>query len=109
MTDSLVQLCLHNQFKIQNQIHRNQQLNKMQKVDHIFHHTEDFTLEAGGILHGFQLKYTTLGSLNANRDNVIWICHALTGSSDFTDWWKDLFSDGTPFDPREYFIICANV
>ncbi|HZX74821.1 MAG TPA: homoserine O-acetyltransferase [Cyclobacteriaceae bacterium] len=81
----------------------------MQKFDHIFHYTEDFTLEGGGVLHGFQLKYTTLGSLNSDRNNVIWICHALTGSSDFTDWWKDLFSERTPFDPREYFIICANV
>jgi homoserine O-acetyltransferase/O-succinyltransferase len=81
----------------------------MQKFDHIFHHTEDFALESGDKLHGFQLKYTTLGSLNADRNNVIWICHALTGSSDFTDWWRDLFTEGTPFDPREYFIICANV
>jgi len=81
----------------------------MQKFDHIFHYADDFTLESGGVLHGFQLKYTTLGSLNAERNNVIWICHALTGSSDFTDWWRELFTEGTPFDPREYFIICANV
>lgn len=39
---------------------------------------------------------------------MIWICHALTGSSDFTDWWKGLFTEGSPFDPRDYFIICAN-
>ena len=81
----------------------------MQKFDHIFHYAEDFTLEAGGVLPGFQLKYTTLGSLNTDRNNVIWICHAFTGSADFTDWWKDLFTEGTPFDPRDYFIICANI
>ena len=81
----------------------------MQKFDHIFHYAEDFSLEAGGTLPGFQLKYTTLGTLNADRNNVIWICHALTGSSDFTDWWKELFTNGSPFDPRDYFIICANV
>ena len=80
----------------------------MLKSDSIFHFASEFRLESGGILPGFQLKYTTLGQLNKDRSNVIWICHALTGSSDFTDWWKELFTEGTPFDPRDYFIICAN-
>jgi homoserine O-acetyltransferase len=80
----------------------------MLKSDSIFHFASEFELESGGILPGFQLKYTTLGQLNKERSNVIWICHALTGSSDFTDWWKDLFTEGTPYDPRDYFIICAN-
>jgi len=80
----------------------------MLKSDSIFHFASEFKLESGGFLPGFQLKYTTLGQLNKERSNVIWICHALTGSSDFTDWWKDLFTEGTPFDPRDYFIICAN-
>ena len=80
----------------------------MQKADHIFHYSDDFPLESGGTLHGFQLKYTTLGQLNASRDNVIWVCHALTGNSDVTTWWDGFFVDGSPFDPRDYFIICAN-
>jgi homoserine O-acetyltransferase len=80
----------------------------MQKVDHIFHYPGEFALEAGGVLHGFQLKYTTLGRLSSARDNAIWVCHALTGNSDATSWWSGFFSEGSPFDPREYFIICAN-
>jgi len=80
----------------------------MLKIDSIFHFAGEFQLESGGSLPGFQLKYTTLGQLNKDRSNVVWICHALTGSSDFTDWWKELFTEGTPFDPRDYFIICAN-
>ena len=80
----------------------------MQKVDHIFHYPGDFGLEAGGVLHGFQLKYTTLGSLSAARDNVIWVCHALTGNSDVTSWWVGLFNEGSPFDPLDYFVISAN-
>jgi homoserine O-acetyltransferase/O-succinyltransferase len=80
----------------------------MLKIDSIFHFANEFTLEAGGSLPGFQLKYTTVGQLNKDRSNVIWICHALTGSSDFTDWWKELFTEGTPFSPREFFIICVN-
>ena len=81
----------------------------MEKHDHTFHYQEKFELEAGGPLHGFQLKYTTLGKFNADKSNVIWICHALTGSPDFTDWWSGLFDEGRFFDPSQYFIICANV
>jgi len=87
----------------------------MLKKDSIFHFASEFELESGGILPGFQLKYTTLGQLNKERSNVVWICHALTGSSDFTDWWKGFFTESSqhtsqagPFDPREFFIICAN-
>lgn len=80
----------------------------MIKSESIFHHSQNFELELGKTLPGFQLKYTTLGQLNKDRSNVVWVCHALTGSSDFTDWWKGLFEDGSPFDPRDYFIICAN-
>jgi homoserine O-acetyltransferase/O-succinyltransferase len=81
----------------------------MEKHDHIFHYNESFQLEAGGELPGFQLKYTTLGKLNHERSNIIWVCHALTGSSDFTDWWGDLFRKGSFFDPQEYFIVCVNM
>ncbi len=81
----------------------------MSKADHIFRHDQIFDLEAGGNLPGFQLKYTTLGQLNPEKNNVIWVCHALTGSSDFTDWWKGLFVEDGPYNPRDYFIICANV
>ena len=80
----------------------------MQKVDHIFHYPNDFALEAGGTLSGFQLKYTTLGRLNASRDNVIWVCHALTGNSDPTSWWGGFFDEGGPFDPGDFFVVCAN-
>jgi homoserine O-acetyltransferase/O-succinyltransferase len=79
------------------------------KKDHVFHYAGDFKLEAGETLSGFQLKYTTLGSLNPAKDNVVWVCHALTGSSDFTSWWQGIFTDGSPFDPRDHFIICANL
>ncbi len=79
------------------------------KVDHVFHYKGDFKLEAGGMLAGFQLKYTTLGSLNATKDNAVWVCHALTGSSDFTSWWQDVFTEDSPLNPRDHFIICANL
>ena len=80
----------------------------MQKSDHIFHYPTEFLLESGGKLSGFQLKYTTLGKLNKERNNIIWICHALTGNSDFTSWWDGAFREGSSFNPKDYFIICAN-
>ncbi|MBS1951635.1 MAG: Homoserine O-acetyltransferase [Cytophagales bacterium] len=80
----------------------------MLRQDHLFHFDNEFLLEAGGRLSGFQLKYTTLGQLNHDRSNVVWVVHALTGNSDVTEWWRDLFVEGSPFDPRHHFIICAN-
>jgi len=80
----------------------------MVRTDQTFHYKQPFELELGGQLPGFQLKYTLFGKLNADRSNVIWVCHALTGNSDFTSWWGDLFKEGSVFDPRNYFIVCAN-
>lgn len=81
----------------------------MTKSDHLFHYPGEFELESGGKLPGFQLKYTVLGQLNAQRNNVVWICHALTGNSDVTSWWNDFFTAGSPFPPDRWCIVCANV
>ncbi|HTH56081.1 MAG TPA: homoserine O-acetyltransferase [Cyclobacteriaceae bacterium] len=80
----------------------------MIKTDSIFHYPHEFELESGKKLQGFQLKYTTYGQLTQERDNVVWVCHALTGSSDFADWWAGFFDSDSPYPPQEYFIICAN-
>lgn len=77
-------------------------------TEHIFHHQQQFQLESGQILPGFQLAYTTYGTLNPQRSNVVWVCHALTGNADCTDWWSGLFGEGKLYDPREWFVICAN-
>lgn len=81
----------------------------MEKTDHTFHYNQPFELESRKTLPGFQLRYTTLGKLNSSRSNVIWVCHALTGSSDFTSWWSTLFTDEGPFNPNDHLIICANM
>lgn len=81
----------------------------MESQDHIYRYDKIFQLESGETLPGFQLKYTTRGRLNPNRTNVVWVCHALTGSSSFQDWWGDLFNEGAAFDTSEYFVISANV
>lgn len=74
-----------------------------------FHYNEEFTLESGAVLPRFTLCYHTYGRLNERKDNVIWICHALTASSDVESWWPDLVGDGLTFDTRNYFIVCVNI
>jgi homoserine O-acetyltransferase/O-succinyltransferase len=74
-----------------------------------FHYKDGFALENGSSLPGFTLCYHTYGQLNARKDNVIWICHALTASSDVEGWWPELVGDGLPFDTRNYFVVCVNI
>lgn len=80
----------------------------MESREYTFRYDKKFQLESGRELPGFQLKYNTLGKLKTDRSNVIWVCHALTGSALFVDWWGDLFTDGAVFNPDDYFVICAN-
>lgn len=67
-----------------------------------------FELECGETLYNFPVAYKTWGRLNKDRDNVLVICHALTGSSDVQDWWGPLLGTGKTFDPSKFFIICIN-
>ena len=68
-----------------------------------------FALECGDILPELEIAYHTYGTLNADKSNVIWVCHALTGSSDAADWWAGLIGNGKFFNPFEHFIVCANM
>lgn len=74
-----------------------------------FKYNKPFELEIGEVLPEITLAYTTMGQLNADKSNVIWVCHALTGSADVAEWWIGLVGDGKLFDPAQHYIICANV
>jgi homoserine O-acetyltransferase len=74
-----------------------------------FSYKKIFKLENGKKLRGLDIAYQTWGKLNANKDNVIWACHALTANSDVLDWWKGLFGKNSLFNPEEHFIVCANI
>lgn len=76
--------------------------------DHLFKYNHSFDLECGKQLHRFQLKYCTMGTLNADKSNVIWVIHALTANAEVDDWWEGLVGEGKLYDPKKHFIICAN-
>ncbi len=75
----------------------------------IFNHSHPLTLENHVILPNVQIAYDTYGELNATKSNVIWVCHALTASSDAADWWKGLVGESCLINPNDYFIVCANM
>ncbi len=76
---------------------------------HVYTNNESFTLESGRTISQYHLAYTTLGRLNARKDNVIWVFHALTANSNPADWWPGLVGEGKFFDPATWFIICVNM
>ncbi len=78
-------------------------------MPHYFKYKKEFQLESGRTLPEFQLGYTILGKLNATKDNVIWITHALTANSNPEEWWSGLVGKGKFYNPENHFIICANV
>jgi homoserine O-acetyltransferase len=74
-----------------------------------YNHDKPFQLESGRKLANTRFAYETYGKLNASKDNVIWVCHALTANADVLDWWKGLFGENDLFNPQEHYIVCANV
>ncbi|GMM37788.1 homoserine O-acetyltransferase [Saccharomycopsis crataegensis] len=68
----------------------------------------EFTLECGESLYEVPVAFKTWGKLNEKKNNCMVICHALTGSSDISDWWGPLLGKGKAFDPTKFFIICLN-
>jgi len=75
----------------------------------IFNHPAPFELESGIALQQYHLAYTTYGSLNESKDNVVWIFHALTANCDAVEWWPGLTGPGKLFNPADYFIVCVNM
>lgn len=74
-----------------------------------YHFDGAFELESGHQLEEIRITYHTFGELNAEKSNVIWVCHALTANSDVSEWWSGLFGSNRLLDPEKYFIVCANV
>lgn len=70
---------------------------------------KEFQLESGRRLNGLTISYTTVGTLNTESNNVIWITHALTANANPEEWWNGLVGKGRFYNPEKHFIVCANV
>jgi homoserine O-acetyltransferase len=66
----------------------------------------DFALDAGVALPKARVAYTTYGTLNAARDNVIVFPTWFVGSHLDLEW---LIGDGKPLDTTRYFVIVPSM
>jgi len=94
-------------------------------------------LDCGRELHGVRVAYETYGSLSPRRDNVILVCHALSGDAHAAGfaltpggegtrdgfgaedrdgsarkslgWWDGMIGPGKAFDTDRYFVVSTNL
>lgn len=68
-----------------------------------------FRLESGDVLDQVTQGYRLWGALNEDRDNLVVVFHALTGSPDAADWWRGVVGPGLALDTGRYAVLCANL
>ena len=69
----------------------------------------DVVLERGDHLDRVDMRYRLEGTLNAARDNVVVVVHALTGTTHASDWWKGVIGANAAIDPTKHAVLCANL
>jgi len=76
------------------------------------------SLDCGAELKAFDVAYQTYGEINADKSNVVLICHALTGDHFVADthpvsgkpgWWDIVVGPGKTIDTGRFHVICANI
>ena len=68
-----------------------------------------FPLESGGSLSPVTIRFAVYGEPNASADNVVLICHALSGSARADEWWPELFAPGGVFADNRWCVISTNI
>ena len=68
-----------------------------------------FTTESGVEITDPVISYRSWGKLNTEKDNVVFICHALTGNTDADVWFGGLIGTDKTINPDKHFIICTNI
>jgi homoserine O-acetyltransferase len=94
-------------------------------------------LDCGRALQDVRIAYETYGQLSPNKDNVVLVCHALSGdahAAGWSDdpsapsavdgfgaddrgirprgglgWWDGMIGPGKAFDTDRYYVICTNL
>lgn len=87
-------------------------------VSELFEPPNVLKLAGGGVLGPVQVAYQTYGTLSPEKDNAVFVCHALTGDAhvagkhspedEKSGWWDGLVGPGKGIDTDKYFVICAN-
>jgi homoserine O-acetyltransferase len=78
----------------------------------LFDEGDPLTLACGRRLAPVEVAYATYGTLNAERSNVVFVCHALTGDAEASGprgWWSTMVGPGRPIDTDTSFVICPNL
>lgn len=84
----------------------------------VFDGDQPLRLDSGIEFGPIEVAYETYGELNAERSNVIFVCHALSGDAhaagfhegdDRPGWWDNMIGPGRPLDTDRYFVVSANV
>jgi homoserine O-acetyltransferase len=76
-------------------------------------------LRTGGVLKHIDVAYEECGAIRPELDNVVFICHALTGDAHVagmrpgetkpTGWWEGMVGPARAIDTNRFHVICANV
>jgi homoserine O-acetyltransferase len=75
-------------------------------------------LASGAHLGPVEVAYETYGTLAADRSNVVFVCHALTGDAHAAGhhgdptrpgWWDVLIGPGKPLDTDRLFVVSPNL
>jgi homoserine O-acetyltransferase len=84
----------------------------------LFAPPNELVMSSGRRFGPIRVAYETYGELSPQRDNAIFVCHALTGDAHVAGWrkgdrkpgwWDELVGPGKGLDTSKYFVICANV
>ena len=75
-------------------------------------------LRSGKSLGPIDVAYESYGQMTPEKDNVVLICHALSGNAHVAGynsaedrkpgWWDMMVGPGKPIDTNRYFVICSN-
>ena len=88
------------------------------KTIRIVEQDEPLKLDCGKSLGPIDTAYESYGKLNEAGDNVVLICHALSGNAHVagvnsaddkkSGWWDKMVGPGKGIDTNKYFVICSN-
>jgi homoserine O-acetyltransferase len=78
----------------------------------LFDEDDPLRLACGRTLAPVEVAYATYGTLDADRGNAVFVCHALTGDAEASGdrgWWSTMVGPGRPIDTDRFFVICPNL